>query len=207
MVEPDTEELLRQAAGGDEGARGALLQRHRGRLRRMVAVRMDRRLAARVDPSDVVQEALADAARKLDGYLRERPLPFYPWLRQLAGERLIQLHRRHVRARRRSVTREEAGLQLSDASILELARRLIDYGSSPSAGLRRQEVQVRVRAALEALPERDREVLVLRHLEQLPPREIASVLGISEGAVYTRHLRALRKLRASLGEGSSGGEG
>lgn len=201
MVEPDTEQLLDQAAEGDSAARGTLLQRHRARLRRMVAVRLDRRLAARVDPSDVVQEALADAARKLDDYLQGRPLPFYPWLRRLAWERLAQLYRRHVRAGRRTVTREEAGLALSDASVLELARRLIDYGSSPSAGLRRQETQARVRAALAGLPERDREVLILRHLEQLPPREIASVLGVSEGAVYTRHLRALRKLRDLLGEG------
>src|ERR1700757_2715447 len=93
---------------------GELLDRHRDRLRRMVAVRLDPRLAAGVDPSDVVQEALAKADAKLDRYLRERPLPFYPWLRQLAQERLIDLHRRHVQARRRSVTREEAAAGLPD---------------------------------------------------------------------------------------------
>src|SRR4051794_11198000 len=112
MPEPDTELLLDRAAGagGDADARNRLLQRHRDRLKRMVAVRSDPRLAARVDPSDVVQEALADAAGKLDGYLRDRPLPFYPWLRRLAAERLVALHRRHVQARRRSVTREEESL-------------------------------------------------------------------------------------------------
>src|SRR5262245_53645659 len=103
----DTERLLQRAAAGDPAARDQLFTRHRDRLRRAIARRLDRRLAARVDPSDVVQEALADADRKLVGYLRDRPLPFYPWLRRLALERLVQLHRRHVRARKRSVTREE----------------------------------------------------------------------------------------------------
>src|SRR5947209_12664922 len=107
MTAVDTDFLLNRAAAGDLGARDQLLGRHRDRLKRMVAVRADPRLAARVDPSDVVQEALADAARKLDGYLRDRPLPFYPWLRRLAWERIVLLHRRHVRAQRRSVTGEE----------------------------------------------------------------------------------------------------
>src|SRR3954463_5256867 len=110
---PDTEHLLLRAAAGDESARGRLLDRHRDRLRRMVAVRADPRLAARVDPSDVVQETLADAACKLDGYLRNRPLPFYPWLRRLAQERLAALHRQHVRAKRRSVSRGQEGAWLA----------------------------------------------------------------------------------------------
>ena len=105
--EPDTEELVERAGLGDEGARQELFVRHRDRLRRMVAVRMDRRLAPRVDPSDVVQEALAEAHEAMSDYLRDRPLPFYPWLRQFAWERLLKLHRHHVDARRRSVDREE----------------------------------------------------------------------------------------------------
>src|SRR6266550_4078148 len=104
--EPDTPELLDRTRGGDVAAGQELLTRHRARLRRMVEVRLDRRLAPRVDPSDVVQEALADAARRLDDYLRQRPLPFYPWLRRLAWERLVKLHQRHIGAERRSVTRE-----------------------------------------------------------------------------------------------------
>jgi RNA polymerase sigma-70 factor (ECF subfamily) len=102
----DELELLRAAANGDEAAVPRLLARHRGRLRQMVAVYLDHRLAARVDPSDVVQEALADASQGFTDYLRERPLPFYPWLRQFAWQRLLQLHRHHIRARRRSVERE-----------------------------------------------------------------------------------------------------
>src|SRR3954468_14879787 len=108
--DPDTDDLLDSAARGDQAAREELLARFRTRLRQMIAVRLDRRLAPRLDPSDVVQEALAEAARRLPDYLRERPLPFYPWLRQLALERLIDLHRHHVRASKRSVQREERSL-------------------------------------------------------------------------------------------------
>ncbi len=197
MATPDTEQLLAQAAHGDAAARSQLLQRHRARLKRMVAIRADPRLAARVDPSDMVQEALAEANARLDAYLRERPLPFYPWLRQIAQERLIDLHRRHVRARRRSVTREEAGLP--DRSALALAERLFTRHSSPSARLHRAERRDRVRAALAALPDNDREVLVLRVLGELPTRDIAAVLGISEVAVRSRQVRALERLKALLG--------
>ncbi len=197
--EPDTDELLAQAGQGDDSARGRLLDRHRRRLRGMVAVRMDPRLAARVDPSDLVQETLAEAHRRLEEYMHDRYLPFYPWLRQIAMDRLIDLHRRHVRAQKRAVGREQqGGLFLSDESMLQLSRRLAASSSTPSARMRREDQRLRLRAALEQLAERDREVLVLRHLEQMPPREIAAVLHISESAVYTRHLRALERLRRKL---------
>ena len=199
MTTPDTDHLLERATAGDGAARDQLLQRYRRRLRRMVAFRFDPRLAARVDPSDVVQETLAEAAANLDRYLRERPLPFYPWLRQLAQRRLIDLHRRHVQARRRSVTREVRPPGLPDHSALALADRLFARTSSPSAGPRRQERRDRVRAALAALPEPDREVLVLRILEALPTRETAAVLGISEVAVRSRQVRALDRLKGLLG--------
>jgi RNA polymerase sigma-70 factor (ECF subfamily) len=199
MTTADTEHLLERVAAGDCAARDQLLQRHRRRLGNMVAVRFDPRLAARVDPSDVVQETLAEAAANLDRYLRERPLPFYPWLRQLAERRLIDLHRRHVQARRRSVTREVGPTGLPDHSALALADRLFARLSSPSAGLRRQERRDRVRAALAALSEQDREVLVLRILEALPTRETAAVLGISEVAVRSRQVRALDRQKVLLG--------
>jgi RNA polymerase sigma-70 factor (ECF subfamily) len=200
-AEPDTEQLLMRAAQGDTDAREQLLGRHRARLRALVALRLDRRLGARVDPSDVVQEALADAARKLAAYLRLRPLPFYPWLRQLALERLIQTHRRHLRTAKRSVRREEpAHWPLPDDSALELADRLAGRGSSPSSRLQRDELRDRVQTALARLGERDREVLVLRYLEHLSTREIAAVLGLAEAGVKTRQLRALQRLRDLLGD-------
>lgn len=180
---------------------------HRNRLKRMIAIRLDRRMAARVDPSDVVQETLTQAAQRLSSYLQERPLPFYPWLRQLAWERLIELNRRHIYAKKRSVTREEsAGLPLPDESALQLADRLLAPGSSPMNQLVRAEQRDRVQAALARLGTRDREVLVLRHLEQLSTAEIAAVLGIREGAVKTRHLRALQRFRELLSPERPGDE-
>jgi RNA polymerase sigma-70 factor (ECF subfamily) len=199
-LEPDTDQLLDLASQGDGAARQELLGRHRGRLRAMVAARMDRRLAARLDPSDVVQEALAEAARRLDDYLANRPLPFYPWLRQLAWERLVKQHRDHVSRACRSVRREEPGvLGLDDESVAELAQRLVDSVSSPSRHALRVELQARVRAALDRLDEMDREVLLLRYLEHLPLREVAAVLGVGVSAVKMRHYRALERLRALLG--------
>src|SRR5262245_16697261 len=172
-AEPDTEHLLALVAEGDRQARNRLLDRHRRRLRDLVHLRIDPRLAARVDPSDVVQESLAEADRRLPDYLRDRPMPFYPWLRALALQRLTDLHRQHVRALKRSVCREEVRLPfLTDDSVQDLARRVSGRGSSPSAGLQRREAQERARAALAGLSERDREVLLLRHLEQLSVREM-----------------------------------
>src|SRR5262245_24408514 len=176
-------ELLRAAQDGDEAAGPRLLALHRSRLRQMVAVYLDRRLAARVDPSDVVQEALADAAQGFTAYLRERPLPFYPWLRQLAWQRLWQAHRHHVRARRRSVEREVPwDIALPDQSAEALADRLMANGTSPSRQMVRDELRRRVQDALARLAERDREILVMRHLEEMSAAEIGSILGISEGA-------------------------
>ncbi len=197
----DTDVLLEAAAAGNADARQRLLIKHRDRLRKMVAYHLDRRLAARVDPSDVVQEALADAAGELSDYLRRRPVPFYPWLRQLAWDRLVEIHRRHVVAGKRSVRREEPGLfDLPDESAVELASRLADLGSSPSAHVVREELRQRVQQAVAQLAERDREVLVLRHLEQLSTAEAAAVLGIGEAAFKSRHLRALMRLRRLLEE-------
>src|SRR4051812_7659812 len=143
----DEFELLRAAGDDDDAARQQLLARHRGRLRQMVAVYLDHRLAARVDPSDVVQEALADAARGLPAYLRERPLPFYPWLRQFARQRLLQLHRHHIHAGRRSVDREVPwDLALPDRSADALGDRLLASGTSPSRRMINDELRRRVQA-------------------------------------------------------------
>jgi RNA polymerase sigma-70 factor, ECF subfamily len=195
---PDTQELLERSVCGDATAREELLVRHRARLRRMVAIRLDRRLSARVDPSDVVQEALANAAGHLDEYLRDRPLPFYPWLRQFAWERLCKLHRRHIHAKRRSINREEPDMPLPNESVRQLAHRLLAGGTSPSRRLTRQEQRAQVHAALAELAPQDREILVMRHLEQMETAEIAAAMGISEGAVRNRQFRALMRLRTLL---------
>jgi RNA polymerase sigma-70 factor, ECF subfamily len=192
----DTEQLLERAGRGDVAARQQLLIQHRDRLRRMVALRLDRRLAARVDPSDIVQESLAEAHQHLSEYLRDRPLPFYAWLRQFAWERVAKQYERHVRAQRRSVTREEAPA-LPDESV---AQRLIASATSPSRRMLREELRDRIRTALESLKPADREVLVLRYLEGLSNSEAAAVLGVGESTIGMRHLRALERLRNLLGE-------
>src|SRR4051794_29814486 len=192
---PDTDELLRAAEHGEGTARQHLLARHRSRLRQMVAVHLDRRLAARIDPSDVVQETLIDAAQNLSDYLRERPLPFYPWLRQLAWQRLERLHRDHIQRHRRSVLREEGqSLLLPDRSADALANVLEASGTSPSRHLIRR----RVKDPLSQLGPNARELLVMRHLEEMPAAEIGVVLGIGAGAVRPRHVRALARLRSLL---------
>jgi RNA polymerase sigma-70 factor (ECF subfamily) len=152
----------------------------------------------------VVQEALLEASRKLPDYLRQPAVPFYPWLRRLAWEHLLKLHQRHLHARRRTVTREEAAA-LSDESVLELAQRIVASGTSPSARVLREELRDRVRAALAGLAETDREVLVLRYLEGMTTAEVAAVLGLGESAVKMRHRRALDRLCRALGEDSKGG--
>jgi RNA polymerase sigma-70 factor (ECF subfamily) len=200
-ADPEVEGLIERASGGDQQARDQLLVRHRERLRKMVAVRMDRRLLGRFDPSDVVQDALADACQHLPAYLQERPVPFYPWLRHIAWKRLVDLHRHHLLARKRSVLREQVPeWTLPDESVVQLADRLLGTGTSPSAHMLRDELRAQVRQALARLSARDREVMVMRHLEQLAIAEIAAVLGVTEGAVKVRLVRALRRLHQFLGD-------
>jgi RNA polymerase sigma-70 factor, ECF subfamily len=201
----NTEQLLARAGQGDAMARQQLLTHHRDRLRRMVALRLDRRLAARVDASDIVQESLAEAHQRLSEYLRDRPLPFYAWLRQFAWERVAKQYERHVKAQRRSVTRE-APPPLPDESVAQLAHRLIASATSPSRRVLRDELRDRVRVALGLLKPLDREVLVLRYLEGLSNAEAAAVLGLAENTAGMRHLRALERLRALLGDEEGWGE-
>ncbi len=208
MSTPDSErtrQLVRLAVGGDCGAMDRLLGLHRNRLRRMVAARFDRRLAARVDPSDVVQETLAEASEKLRDYMERRTLPFYPWLRELAWRRLVGLYRFHVLAQRRSVDREQTDwIGLSDDSAMGLAEQLAANISSPSEEVARAELRNRVHSALAQLSAQEREIIVMRHLERLRVDEIAAILSISPGAVKMRRMRAFERLRVILTSNSSG---
>src|SRR5262245_5538967 len=147
----DTQLLLQRLAEGDRHAADALLIRHRERLKKMVSCRMDPRLAARVSPSDVVQETMITAARDLDSYAQERPMPFYPWLRRLAWNRLMDLQRRHLYRHKRAVGREEQAAPMTDKSLYELARRLVAAGPSPSRAAQSNETRERLRAALNEL--------------------------------------------------------
>lgn len=198
----ETLQLLNNAGGGDAGAVNQLLERHRNSLRRAVHLRLDRALARRVDASDIVQDVLVEANTRLADYLRDPRLPFHLWLRQLAKDRIIDMHRRHRGAQRRSVDREQ-GMSVPGAggqSSINLAGLLPDAELTPAAAALRRELEERFLLALEQLEEEDREIILMRHVEQLGNTEVAQALDLSPAAAGMRHLRALRKLRAILGD-------
>ena len=161
---------------------------------------MDERLRGRVDESDVLQETLADAARRLPNYTAATDYPFFLWLRDLAAQKLVDLHRRHLSAQKRSVNREvslERGAYPAATSAC-LAAHLLGRLTSPSQAAVRQETKMRVQDALNSMEELDRELLALRHFEQLSNAEAAAVLGLNDSTASSRYLRALRKLKAIL---------
>jgi RNA polymerase sigma-70 factor, ECF subfamily len=199
---PDTEEMLQRAAGGDQQAFGELFARHRSRLQRMVQVRMDRRLQGRIDSSDVLQEAYLEASRALAGYLQNPYVPFFLWLRLLTGRKLLALHRHHLGVKARDARREVSLDQgeLPQVSSVFLAEQLLGRFSSPSQAAVRAELRACMQAALDAMEPMDREVLSLRHFEQLSNAEAAQVLGLSEQAASNRFVRALKRLRETLSD-------
>lgn len=200
-----TRELLAAARDGDPKAVDGLMDRHRDALRKLVDHRMDRAIARRVDASDVVQDVLFEASSRLAKYLDQPTLPFHLWLRQLARDRLIDMHRRHRRAQRRSVDRERPLVSRahSDQSSLDLIARLADVELTPAAASIRREMQLRFVEAIEELGEDDREILQMRHFEQLTNSEAALALELSPAAAGMRHLRALRRLKVQLGDSAS----
>ena len=199
MTEAD--QLLEQVRNGDSSAVGLLLDRHRLQLRKMVSLRLDARITGRVDPSDVVQETLSEAAKRLNDYLESRQIPFYPWLRQIAWEKLIQTHRRHIGSRKRSAAREaELPIHLSDESVASLSRIAVSRQESPSEQIVRAELYRRTAEALERLRPSWKELLIMKYVEQMSVADIAATLEISAGAVSMRHLRAVEALRKELNE-------
>jgi len=199
-VEP-TQELLRRAATGDDAAVNGLFERHREAVRRLIQLRMDRQMVRRVDASDIVQDVLVEAAGRLREYLRDPQLPFHLWLRGLAHDRMIDLHRRH-RAQKRDVRREQSleGAGDLDRSSLQLGAQLADAGLTPAAAAIREELERRFWEALELLDDPDREIILMRHAEHLGNSEVATALGLSPAAAGMRYLRAIRRLREHLGE-------
>jgi RNA polymerase sigma-70 factor (ECF subfamily) len=195
MPDSRTHELIAKAAAGDHRALDELWQTHRARLRQVVELRLDPRVRRRVDPSDLVQETFIEAHRRLTAYVANPPLPFYPWLRQLALERLNKAHRRHLGAQARAVSREDANWPIPDESVAQLAERLIATDTGPMQRLLREETRRQVREALNELAFDDRQVLVMRVLEDLTTAETAAVLEISEAAVRMRQLRAIERLQ------------
>ena len=191
----ETQRLLMQISAGHRDAFNDLFNRHRSGLRQAVELRLDRRLRARVDASDIVQEAQMEAFRRLDDYLERRPMPFSLWLRKTAQERIFNHRRAHLTAARRSVLREHVG---PDQSSVLIADSLVGLGSSPSRRVMKREYQRLVSEAVDELAELDREILLMRNVEGLSQREIAQVLDLSHDAVRKRYGRALVKLQRSL---------
>ncbi|MGC8638522.1 MAG: sigma-70 family RNA polymerase sigma factor [Isosphaeraceae bacterium] len=191
---------LRQAAAGDEAAWAAILASHRDRLRRMVALRLDHRLKGRIDPSDVIQEAFLQAAQGLPKYLEHAERPLFLWLRWLTGMTLRAVHRRHLGIQARDAGREVQLLDrpLPQASSAALAAQLLGRDTRPSVAAIREERKRRLQEALNAMDSVDREVLVLRHFEELSNAEVARELGLRESAASKRYIRALRRLKEIL---------
>jgi RNA polymerase sigma-70 factor (ECF subfamily) len=195
-----TDDLLARARNGEAEAVDRLLSTEREPLRRMIGARLDSALAARVDASDVVQDVLIEAHKRLNDYLRNPVMPFRLWLRHIAKDHVIDAHRRHRQAQRRSMDREQpiAPAVLADHSSFELAGQLLDQEPTPASAAVRHELQARLQEAIAALDDDDREVVLMRHAEQLSNQEVATVLGLSEAAASMRYLRAVRRLRATL---------
>src|SRR5262249_35382306 len=196
----ETNRLLERAAQGDKQSWGALLTRHRERLRRLVAFRMDQRLQGRIDPSDVIQEACLEAAAALAEYLRRPAMPFFLWLRGITGNKLLELHRHHLGAQMRDARREVSlhGGASPENTSAALAAQLLGHATRPSEAAIRAEAKLRLQEALNDMDPLDREVLALRHFEQLSPTETGQVLGISKKAAGMRYLRALKRLKEIL---------
>jgi RNA polymerase sigma-70 factor (ECF subfamily) len=194
--------LLERALGGDCGALAELFVQQRGRLEQMVRVRLDRRLQGRFDPADVLQETYLDVARRFKEYAADPALPFFLWLRLLAGQRLIDLHRQHLGAKMRDAGRELPLLRgnFPTASSESLAGLLVAQLTAASQAAIRAETQARVQQALEAMDAIDREVLVLRHFEMLSNEETAQVLGLKPSAASNRHMRALKRLKEIMAD-------
>lgn len=196
----EIEALLKRAVSGDQASMGLLFDRHRDRLRRMVTLRLDQRLQGRIDASDVIQEAFLDAAAGLAGYMQNPVLPFYLWLRFLTGIRLAKLHRHHLKTQMRDAAREISIYRgaLPETSSAALAAQLMGHETHPSEAAMRAELRLRLQDAFNSMDPLDREVLALRHFEQLSSAEAAQVLGIKAPAERQRYVRALERLREIL---------
>jgi RNA polymerase sigma-70 factor (ECF subfamily) len=201
-------ELIRRAAAGDERCIQELFDRYRDRLRRMVRLRLDPRVHGRVDPSDVIQEAYLETCKNLPEYLRQPQLPFYLWLRFLTGQKLALAHRHHLGVQARDAGREVSLYRgpLPEASSAALAAQLMGHLTTPSEAAAKAELKLHIQEALNSMDAMDREVLTLRHFEQLSNAETALVLGIKETTACNRYVRALERLRGIL-SGMPGGLG
>jgi RNA polymerase sigma-70 factor (ECF subfamily) len=194
------DDLVGRAAGGEESALAELFDRYRSRLRQMVRIRLDRRLQGRVDASDVLQEAYIDLAQKLPEYADKSSMPFFLWLRLVTGERLLRIHRQHLGAAMRDAGREVSLYRgaMPHASSVSLAAQLLGRLTSASRAAARAEMQLLLQEALDGMEPIDREVIALRHFEELSNDETAAVLNLTKSAASKRYVRAMLRLKAAL---------
>lgn len=196
----DVQDLLNRASAGDPRAVDELMMLYRDRLKGLVRTRINQRLQSRLDESDIVQDAFVDIARRLDEYLQEPGVPFYVWLRTIVGAKLKQVHRDHLRTQRRDARRE---LPIpphheGDANSGVLALELLDGLTSPSQAVSKKEMRAQLKAALDKLDAKDREIISMRHVEQMSTMESANALGLSKAGAGNRYLRAIARLKRVL---------
>jgi RNA polymerase sigma-70 factor (ECF subfamily) len=194
-----SEALVKRATAGDTQALAELFNHHRHRLRQMVRLRLDRRLQGRVDPSDVLQEAFLDLAAELPSYSRRPAIPFFLWMRLVAGQRLMQVHRRHLGTEMRDAARDVSLFGgFPQAASASLAAQLLGKLTSAGGAAIRAEIQLRLQEALNSMEDLDREIIALRNFEELDNREAAAVLGLSLDTARKRYVRALKRLQVLL---------
>jgi RNA polymerase sigma-70 factor (ECF subfamily) len=196
----ETRELPDPDAPVDVEALTAMFVRQRERLRRMVRLRLDRRLLGRVDPSDVLQEAYLDIAQRAREYLADPTMPPYLWFRFLTAQRLMIMHRKHLGAQARDAGREISLHRgaIPQATSVSLAQQLLGRLTSASQAAIRAELQTRLQVILNGMDPIDREILALRHFEELSNAETAAVLGLQKAAASNRYIRALKRLKDLL---------
>ena len=195
-----TSGLLDKACAGDPHALGELLENHRPRLNRLIAFRVDRRLRGRIDAADVIQEAFLAATARFPEYLDDRKMPFFVWLRFITVQKLAELHRHHLGAQVRDASREVSLVNspLPQATSAVLAAQLIARQTTPTQALAREEIKGQLEDALNQMEDIDREILALRHFEQLTNVETARILDINESAASNRYIRAIKRLKQLL---------
>lgn len=205
-TEDQTQQILADVRQGDADAVNRLMDRHRESIRRMIQMRLDNKIQRRIDVSDVVQDVLVEANRRLQTYLENPQMSFHLWLRQIAKDRIIDAHRRHRGSAKRSVDREMplAVQAADDHSTMQLLDQLRDPELTPAAAATQQEMARAVERSIAALGDQDAEIIIMRHYEQLSNQEIAQALGLTEPAASMRYLRAVRRLREMLSKGTAG---
>lgn len=194
--------VLRRIAAGDQDALADVFLHYRSRLRRLILLRLDRRLQGRIDPSDVLQEAYVEIAGRAAAYAADPRIPLFLWLRLETGQKLLELHRRHLGAKMRNAALEVSLHRgpMPQANSASLAAQLMGRLTSASNAAIRAEMRLRLQDVLNGMELLDREVLALRHFEELNNTETAQVLGLSKSAASNRYIRALRRLKCELND-------